>query len=841
MGPVLRMAWYRFRATFGRRWRGHLSLVLLVGLVGGVALASAAAARRTESSFPVFLASTDPSDLIVQYNAVGQISYSRLPPFAATVRHLPDVTRVESAFEPVTSLLRPGGAPADSSLLNSFRVEVLASVDGLYFTQDRAAVTQGQMADPRRPDQFVLNTEAARLLGLHVGETVPLGFYTSAQSESPGFGTARVRPVLRVRARLTGLVDFNSEIVQDDIDRQQGLLLLTPALSRELLRAGTGSGISWFGLQLDHGTGGAAAVESEINGQLGQTATALYQVASVTEAQAQSVIEPDWIALAAFALIAGIAALMIAGQAIARLIRVGSGDAQVLRALGAGPAMIVADSLTGLLAAVVAGSLLAVGVAVALSPIGPIGPVRPVYPSPGIAPDWTVLGPGFLVLAGILAALAVLLGRRAVRRTGPVTSARGAAGSGPVRLAAASGLPAAAVAGIDFAFDPGRGRGAVPARSAITGAVLAVLMVVATLTFGSSLATLVSHPALYGWNWSYGMSADGGYATVPQPQLASRMRSDPEVAAWTLIWFASANVDGQAVPLLFGRPRATVAPPILSGHAVDGRDQIVLGQATLAQLHQRLGGTVTASVGSFVHARLVIVGTATMPTVGLSQGLHSSLGTGALASAQILGSMAAGCDGPPAMALVRLRSGVTAAAGHASLQRVATAVTRTAATLPASSSCRGVTLNVIRVQHPAQIASYRSMGAAPDLLAGGLAVGAFAGLAFTLFASVRRRRRDLAVLKTFGFTRRQLAGTVAWQASVAAVIGIGVGMPLGIALGRFLWTLFARQIYAVPAPAVSAGALTLVALGTILLANLAAAVPGRSAARTPPALALRAE
>ena len=134
-----------------------------------------------------------------------------------------------------------------------------------------------------------------------------------------------------------------------------------------------------------------------------------------------------------------------------------------------------------------------------------------------------------------------------------------------------------------------------PARSAISGTVLAVLMVVATLTFGSSLATLVSHPALYGWNWSYGISADAGYATLPQPQLASRMRSDPHVAAWTLVWFVSANLDGQAVPLLFGRPGATVAPPILSGHPVDGRDQIVLGLATLAQLHQRLGGTVTMS------------------------------------------------------------------------------------------------------------------------------------------------------------------------------------------------------------------------------------------------------
>ena len=58
--------------------------------------------------------------------------------------------------------------------------------------------------------------------------------------------------------------------------------------------------------------------------------------------------------------------------------------------------MIVADSLTGLLAAVVAGSLLAVGVAVALSPIGPIGPVRPVYPSPASRRTGPYSGPASL-------------------------------------------------------------------------------------------------------------------------------------------------------------------------------------------------------------------------------------------------------------------------------------------------------------------------------------------------------------------------------------------------------------------------------------------------------------
>ena len=71
--------------------------------------------------------------------------------------------------------------------------------------------------------------------------------------------------------------------------------------------------------------------------------------------------------------------------------------------------------------------------------------------------------------------------------------------------------------------------------------------------------------------------------------------------------------------------------------------------------------------------------------------------------------------------------------------------------------------------------------------------------------SVRRRRHDLAILKTLGFTRGQLAIAVAVQASVAAVIGCAIGIPAGIALGRALWDLFAADISAVPAPTVPSG------------------------------------
>jgi len=58
----------------------------------------------------------------------------------------------------------------------------------------------------------------------------------------------------------------------------------------------------------------------------------------------------------------------------------------------------------------------------------------------------------------------------------------------------------------------------------------------------------------------------------------------------------------------------------------------------------------------------------------------------------------------------------------------------------------------------------------PTLLGGGLALGAVSALALTLIASVRRRRRDLAVLRMLGFTNRQLAAVVAWQSTIAVGI-----------------------------------------------------------------------
>src|SRR6202034_3941426 len=106
--------------------------------------------------------------------------------------------------------------------------------------------------------------------------------------------------------------------------------------------------------------------------------------------------------------------------------------------------------------------------------------------------------------------------------------------------------------------------------------------------------------------------------------------------------------------------------------------------------------------------------------------------------------------------VIRLRPGVAEASGLADVRRIATSADNVFARLPQSSGCVGDGFAVLGVQRPAEITNYRTMGSTPALLGATLAVAALAALGITLIASVRRRRRDLAILKALGFGGRQL-------------------------------------------------------------------------------------
>jgi hypothetical protein len=837
---VLRLAWYRFGATWRRRRSGYLGVVLLIALVGGLAMGAVAGARRTQSSFPVYIASTNPPALngITDFSngMPGAAGLGYDPARLAEIARLPHVKRVQSFAGINTVPLGRNGVPVSVPSFPAEGGEGAGVLGHVVAAGLGVSVIQGRLFDPAHPDEFMVTAATARNFDLRVGEVVPFGVYTNAQTMLPDFGTARVKPHSRFRGTLVGIVLTSDEVVQDDVDvANDNLFVFSAAVARPLLSCCTAYTPS--SVVVAGGSRYDAVVQREISAVLPRGFPP-FTVNSVTEGvtKAERAIKPESIALGVFGGIAALAALLIGAQMIGRQLRLGADDLGTLRALGATPAMTMSDGLLGVLGAVLAGSLLAVGVAVALSPLAPLGPARQVYPFLGVSFDWTVLGLGLAVLVVGLSAVAVLFGYRvsphlADRRR----ERRGGRRSTAARAAATAGLPPTAVTGIRFALEPGSGRNAVPVRSAILGAALAVITLVATVTFAASLNTLVSHPRLYGWNWSYELSAGEG-SDIPGTHVTHLLNADHHVAAWTAVDFGTVEIDGQPEPIIAVTPKATVAPPLLSGHGVDGARQIVFGAVTLAQLHKKVGDTVvvrTNGVGGPTTVR--IVGTATLPTIGTGGNEHPEMGIGALVPVSILPLAETGGEGEPAAdngpnaVLVRLRD--DSAASVASLRRIARQTT--------TAVDDGVT--VYSVLRPAEIVNYRSMGTIPAFLGGGLAAGSVIALGLTLVASVRRRRRELAALKTLGFTGRQLAATVAWQSSVAVAIGTVIGVPSGIIVGRTLWDLFARDINAVPEPSVPVLLIALIALGALVLANVVAAVPGWSAARTPTDLMLRAE
>ena len=837
---VVRESSYRFRATFRRRWTGYLTLVVLIGLVGGVAMAAVAGARRTQSSFPTYLASTNPSDLgmFTEFGPVTNTGYSQK--VVAAVARVPYVERAVPVvgFDGTLQVLGhhsgtgvPGEAPP--------ALEGSTGPDAAYYSTDRVTVLQGRMANPERTDELVMSAGAAAQYGLRIGSTLPVAFFTDAQAGQPNFsGYPHDKPHLVVPFKLVGIVEWDTQVVQDD-DAALGnqIALITPALTRKLETCC--AYYSYVSFHLAGGLAHEAAVVSAVNkiipdlGPVGGSTTNAPYVA-----KAERAIRPDAIALGVFGLIAALAALVINGQVTSRLIRRNAEEGATVRALGAGPAMAMADGLTGVVGAIAAGSLLAVGVALGLSPLAPIGPVRPVYPDSGVNFDWTVLGLGFLLFVVALTATALLVAYRVAPHRMAQRPDIPTRDPGWIR-AAAAGFPPSAVMGIRSAVGRRSGRDATPVRSALLGAVVAITVIVTSLTFASSLNALVSQPPLYGWNWDFALLAGFSAAeNLPAAETAALLDHDPDVAHWAGAYFESANLDGQSVPVLAMRPGARVSPSLLSGHALDEPSQVVLGPATLASLHAHIGGTVVARMDGHTKVRLRIVGTATLPTIGGSGDPSLEMGTGAvmatsLFSATDLNQQGSSVPGPMA-AFITVRPGVSDVAALRSLGHVA-------AVLDRPSDRDAPVGGVVSALRPAEIADSHSIGATPAILATVLAIGAVGALGLTLIASVRQRRRQFALLKALGFTQGQIAASVAWQSSVAAVVGVVLGIPIGIALGRWLWMLFADGISAVPSPTVPTLSIAAVALGAVVFANLVALLPGRVAARTRTSLLLRDE
>jgi ABC-type antimicrobial peptide transport system permease subunit len=828
---VMTTVWLALRADVRRRWPALLSLALLLGLIGGVVLTAAAGARRTDTAYPRLLTWANASQVDIVPENTGFTGYyralDRLP-------HVAAMTTV-SIYNVVLSPRNPG------------LVNLMSSPDGaMGVSVDRVKILAGRLYDPRAPGQAMVDQRLASTEHLTPGSTLRLYGVPSAPSGVPEYNKA-----VTLTFRVTGIVVFDDEIVPTGSNNTLPTALVSSPFTATTAAANLSAGDE-AAVRLQPGasqTAFTSAAETLARRYAGTGRNIITLPLSDQVNATERAIRPEAVALAVFAGLTGLIALAVIGQLLSRQLALDAAEFPVLRALGVNRATLVTLSLARLGIVTVTGAVVAVAIAIAASPLMPIGPARLAEPHPGVEVNLAILGAGFAAIA--LLPLAVLLPpawRAARQAQGPLGMAEPTPRqSRPSRLAAALTHAGSVTggAGVAMAFEPGHGRTAVPVRSALAGSVIAVAALAAAAVFGASLIGLVSTQHDYGQNWV--QEVDFNFGTVSPTQGTQLAHAITALDGYAAGNYGQLTIDGKIVPAIgLDQVRGSGYLTLLAGRAPTAPDEIAVGAQTLRAIGARLGQTVTVTVNQDITGpgparRMRVVGVAVLPAFSRGSFTPTGLGTGAALPAIALsaGTREGTTDSPCRPGglcynffLLRYKPGTDLAAEAAMITKVLT-----------SNGCPvgSCIVPAVADQRPGDIKNYASIRDTPLALAVVLAVLAVGTLAHVLLTGVRRRRRDLALLKTLGFTRRQVLGTVAWEASALAAVALLVGLPLGVVAGHWAWAVFASAAGVSTAATVPLATVLLAIPATLLAANVIAAAPGWEAARLRPALVLRTE
>lgn len=774
-------------------------LGLLAGATFGLAAAGVAGARRADAAVPRYLAASGPRlDAAILPND---------PAFDADVRArvaaLPEVQRTYPfvvAF--ALSVPRPKALGGDFPGLlptDAGGNRVMANV-----------IVDGRVPDPGRPDEIAVDEFARDRYGLDLGSTMVLAQTVTPEMRAqlpPEFVPQVDDLDFRQRLRVVGIMKT--------VDEEGGSFSPSSGFARKYADRLVGP-TNMF-LTLRHGEADFARFRRDVQRIVGHPVNVESGTELLRLRQTRNIADVERDGLLLFALAVVLVGGVLVGQALVRAVTAGAGEADTWRALGADRRlMVVAMAIPAVVVAVV-GAVVAIGVAIALSPRLPIGSTRDIDIDLGVHADWLVLG---------LAALAVVLGAMtAAIVTAWWRTARGEADAGRPSTAGAwaarVGLSPALVVGARLAVEPGRGRRAVPVRSALVGAVVGVLGVVGCLTFRAGISDAVDRPARSGIVWDAGLASASG--RVP-PGVLTGLADDPTArAVLDAVWIRAVRVGGIPTPT-FGTAAVKGHMPlvVLSGRAPRGPDEIAFAPQTLEDHGLHVGDTVRVGAGPVTRMR--VVGTALLPETPHTGYDQSAWMTRGALDAVLGPNPPLGPNDVWDFALVRWQPGTSEARGMRTLGARA-----------------GDTYFPFAAELPSPVAELGRLRVLPTALAVFFALLAFATVAHALVTTVRRRRHDLAIMRSFGFTARQSRVAVAWQATLLAAAGVVIGVPLGVVAGRAVWRSLAEAFPIVYAPPLALVAIVVVVPAAVAIVNAIAVGPGRAAARIRPAEALRVE
>jgi FtsX-like permease family len=771
-----------------RRLVWSLAVIAVVtGIAGGLATGLVASAGRTATAIDRLLDETRLSDVFVSSQTLN----------AERVDEIRQVPGVDGAglLTPM-AMLGPGGE----------YVNITVSSDGGYGVEvDVPRVIRGRAAAPDAADEMVLGEPIAALYGVDVGDVVRFESYSPEQvadwgEDGPTEEQASTRLGPTVELEVVGITRHPADLTSDD---PLSYFIALPQGFYEAYRGQIGEWPPFATIDIGESPSPAdeAAIASAVRGIVGEDASF---DESGEQAGGPLMTTLDFVAMSMLVLAGAVA---VAGMVIGSLIVVRT-VARALEHTDQLPAMGMTSgelgrSVTlGIGPAALASGALTFAVAIASSAVVPFGLARRAEPDPGIRVDLLVYALGAVattvLVAGIVAGTVAYVVRRHIPGR-PRSSA-------VVAWLAGTGLPVAPLVGVDLAVGPSRTRIRGANHVATAAVAIATLAGVGALVLTASVRQLESTPAAYGWTWDFVVGDDD----------ARKLVSDPDVESVGLVRTGPIALDGRSM-IVRGVTSLKGASPVL---VVDGRPpergEVVLGKRTMDDLGVTIGDTVLAR-GANAERRLRVVGEAVF--AGIIDVPEAGWGAAVpLAEFDALGS-----------------EGDTGAGGTVTLVDGADPgrfAQRVQADLEGSPSA---------VEQPLELTRLHEVDSFPWILGGFLVAAGLVSVTHAILATTRRRRPDLAVLRSMGLAPAGVYQAITTQALVLALVGVAVGIPLGIAAGQALWRALGHSLgvvvsVAIPWPAIVAAT----AIATVAIAVLAL-IPARMAARTPIARALRAE
>jgi hypothetical protein len=780
--------WARVRTGLRERARSWIALALIIGVFGGIVIAAAAGARRTDNAYPRFLSSQRAYQQFLftfpLYPGTAEVSAEQL-------RSLPEVEHVVEGviFDGLPEIVLRG----------SIDPRLDRSLNGVHLLEGRL---------PTETDDILIPPLLAEQRHLKVGD--PFAFTLRAEE---GAGP-------QINGRVVGIGISPGEFPPVNDIGIQYWAHVSPAFVKTYGQ----NGAPFAYVFLRNGDDDLDAFQAGLNRLAGGKPVIGYQQASLTK-NVRRAFRLQAVSLWLLALLLGVTVLALVAQTISRVTWMETQDHPILSAVGMTRSQLFSASVLRVALVAIGSALIATALAFALSPLAPTGRARSSVLDAGFKFDGLVLGIGALAVIGACVVLALIPGWRASRTLARLGPEVGTGRSIIAEAALRGGAPATTGIGLRFALERGRGRTAVPTRATIVGATLAVTAIAMTLSFGGSLQHLLKTPRLYGATFDLigSSTEDSGVLRAQVPATIAAVRSVPEVLA--------VAEGGLGIPLRMNGELAdavaldadepSLLPPLLQGRYPSANDEVALGANTLKAIKGRVGGTVEVSALGTTGRPFTIVGTAVIPTVGHS----GNLGEGSLVSNAAARAIFSDDGSTMGDLVIKLRPGADVNAAGDAIRR----------------ATDGAIGELEVPMKPGDLVNFGGQRNLPFVLAAILALMAIVTIGHALVSSINRRRRDIAILKASGFTPRQARLTIAWQASTLMVLGLAFGLPLGIIAGRALWTTYAHTLGIIAEPRPPFSLLMLIAPAAILLCNVVALLPATRAAHVQPAIVLRTE